>query len=388
MVEKRSPAYNVGPGEFIKEELEFRHWRQEDLAAVLGMSLKATNEVIRSKQAITIETAQKLGMAFGQSPQYWLNLDTNYRLRERRQDYAIKEVGTRAEIYAHMPIGEMVKKGWVGTAKPVAVLVKEVKRFWGMETLDFSFMDNAAFPMFRKSDAYPQYNPYFARTWFHMARRCAPLVQAEAFRREALEELGEQLHRITLRPKGPADFIHALNAAGVKFLVLSHLPKTYTDGAAFMDRGNPVIVYTGRYDRVDHFWFTVAHELAHIILHLISPDDVFMDNLDRLKSAAEHAADRHATRWLRTREVLACFKNVTFKSRIRVEECAARFELHPGLVVGILQHHGILPRANLNTMKGPILSQLPGAVQEKRMLELLRKACSQSLPRGPIGSKI
>ena len=41
-----------------------------------------------------------------------------------------------------------------------------------------------------------------------------------------------------------------------------------SDGACFFQEDNPVIVYTGRYDRVDNFWFTLAHEIAHVLLHL------------------------------------------------------------------------------------------------------------------------
>ena len=81
MVNKYAPLLNIGLGEFIKEELETRNWRQEDLADILGISLKSVNKLIMNKQAITIETAKLLSKAFGQSPQYWINLETNYRLR-------------------------------------------------------------------------------------------------------------------------------------------------------------------------------------------------------------------------------------------------------------------------------------------------------------------
>lgn len=80
-VMKYKPFLNISPGEFIKEELEARNWRQEDLAEILGISLKSVNKLIMNKQSITIETARLLSKAFGQSPRYWMNLDTNYRLR-------------------------------------------------------------------------------------------------------------------------------------------------------------------------------------------------------------------------------------------------------------------------------------------------------------------
>jgi HTH-type transcriptional regulator/antitoxin HigA len=81
MIKNYKPYFNIGPGPFIKEELEARNWRQEDLAEIMGMSSKSVNKLINNKQAITVETAQRLSKAFGQSPQYWFALDANYRLR-------------------------------------------------------------------------------------------------------------------------------------------------------------------------------------------------------------------------------------------------------------------------------------------------------------------
>ncbi|KUO60437.1 hypothetical protein APF79_09080 [bacterium BRH_c32] len=76
------PYMNIGPGEFIKEEMEIRQWTNKDLAQVIGLSQKTISELLNNKQRITLDTACYLGSAFGQSPQYWLNLDNNYRLRQ------------------------------------------------------------------------------------------------------------------------------------------------------------------------------------------------------------------------------------------------------------------------------------------------------------------
>lgn len=81
MIKKYKPYFNIGPGPFIKEELEARIWRQEDLAAVLGMSLKSVNKLIKNKQSITVKKVQLSSKVFGPSPQFWFALDANYRLR-------------------------------------------------------------------------------------------------------------------------------------------------------------------------------------------------------------------------------------------------------------------------------------------------------------------
>jgi len=81
MIKNYKPYFNIGPGPFIKEELAARNWRQEDLAEIMGMSSKLVNKLIKNNHTIDIRIAKLLSKAFGQSPQFWLALDENYRLR-------------------------------------------------------------------------------------------------------------------------------------------------------------------------------------------------------------------------------------------------------------------------------------------------------------------
>ncbi len=71
-----------------------------------------------------------------------------------------------------------------------------------------------------------------------------------------------------------------LNKKGIHFIIADHLPKTYLDGASFIaSDGAPVVGMTLRHDRLDNFWFTLFHELAHVKLHLTQhPHQVFFDN--------------------------------------------------------------------------------------------------------------
>src|SRR5690606_3956826 len=57
---------------------------------------------------------------------------------------------------------------------------------------------------------------------------------------------------------------------GVVMVVESHLPRTRLDGAALLtEAGTPVVALTVRYDRLDNFWFTLLHECAHVVKHLV-----------------------------------------------------------------------------------------------------------------------
>ncbi len=74
------PSVGFPPGDLIKEELEAKGWTQDDLAEIIGCTTSSINEVISGKRGITVETARNLGEAFGTGAQFWLNMETAYRL--------------------------------------------------------------------------------------------------------------------------------------------------------------------------------------------------------------------------------------------------------------------------------------------------------------------
>ncbi|MEO0123723.1 MAG: HigA family addiction module antitoxin [candidate division WOR-3 bacterium] len=372
MSRKYKPHFNIGPGPFIKEELKARNWRQEDLAAIIGMSLKSVNQLIKNKQTITVETAQLLSKAFGQSAQFWLNLDTNYRLRLKQDEERSKSVGMMAQIFKFMPIKEMVAKGWLKRYKNPYDLKSQVLNFWKKDNLDFSWLDVNALPNLRKSTAYNQFNLFYAHTWFQMAKKCAKIFIVGKYSENQFKQISDDFANYTLTNLSIKKFLKDLNSAGVKFFVLSHLQKTYLDGAAFFDNGNPVIVYTMRYNRIDNFWFTVAHEIAHILCHVRNKNDYFVDNLDAMTTKQEREANEYALKMIKASQIKEYFRGIdTYISEWRVNDCAREVGVSPALVVGVLQYEGKLSRRNLNRLKETVSDKIPSQYwAEKRLKEL------------------
>lgn len=360
MVKNLKPFMNIGPGDILQEELDARGWRQEDLAEILGMSLKSVNQLIKNKQSITIETAKLLGSAFDVSPQFWLNLDTNYRLRLQNNGNTQKDVEIKSLIYSYMPVKEMVEKGWLDKWNSTNELIGQVKDFWDIKKLDFSFLEKTQLPSLRKSDAYRQFNKYYALTWFKMAQHGAKKFTVPKYSRKKLETITKQFHRYTMLKTGVTNLINDLNNVGIKFFVLPHLQKTYIDGASFWDKSNPVIVYTMRYDRIDNFWFTVAHEIGHIEKHLKNKSDFFIDNLDYITTDKEKEANEYASLLLKVQEILEYFAPYEkYVSEVRVVNCSIELGVHPAVIVGVLQHYEKLPRRNLNRLKEAVSDKIP-----------------------------
>ena len=97
---------------------------------------------------------------------------------------------------------------------------------------------------------------------------------------------------------GPLKAREHLAKYGIALVVEKHLKSTYLDGAVLcLGDGRPVIGLTLRYDRIDNFWFTLMHELAHVSLHLgASEEKAFFDDLElKGSSRMEMEADEMAT---------------------------------------------------------------------------------------------
>jgi HTH-type transcriptional regulator/antitoxin HigA len=83
MATNRRPVAEVfPPGDFIREELEARGWTQSDLAAILGRPFQIVNQIVNGRKAITPRTARELEAALGPSAEFWMNLETSYRLHK------------------------------------------------------------------------------------------------------------------------------------------------------------------------------------------------------------------------------------------------------------------------------------------------------------------
>jgi addiction module HigA family antidote len=77
----------VTPGEILKEEfLEGYELSQAKLAAAVGISPNRIAEIVNNRRRITADTALRLGLYFGNSPEFWLNVQSHYDLKEARRN--------------------------------------------------------------------------------------------------------------------------------------------------------------------------------------------------------------------------------------------------------------------------------------------------------------
>jgi len=331
------------PGEYLRDELEARGWTQEDLAAILGRPLKTVNQILSAKKAITPQTAQELAAAFGTSAEVWLNLENAYRLGlEKREGGDIKR---RARLYDMAPIKDMRRRHWIKEAETLGELEDEVRRFFEIGNLEDEPCLVAAA---RKSATYQQ-TTASQKAWLFRAKDLASALRVAPYEERRLEEGLRLLHALTTSEQEVRRVPGVLADMGIRFVVVEHLPRTRIDGAAlWLDQASPVVALSLRYDRIDGFWFTLAHELSHIRHRDLLALDNDLVGAERAASAdkpeAERRADEEASQFLIPTAVLDNFiaRVRPFFSKNRIIQFANLHGIHPGIVVGQLQNRKVI----------------------------------------------
>ncbi len=364
-------AKKFGPGYFIREQMEIRGWIQEELADILGISTKHLSSILQDKQSLSIINAKKLSSVFNTSPQYWLNIDNDYRLwLEQEQKEQTADVEKRAVIYSHMPVRDMMKKGWISNTRDLEKLNEEVREYWTIPSIDFQFLEKSVLPYCKKSDACNKYNASYAATWFQMAKKYSAGFDVPSYNKQALEDLFINISDYTTRKNGIELFVNELNACGVKFFVLPHLEKTYLDGAAFLLNDTPVVVYTARYKRIDNFWFTVAHEIAHVLKHLDHNLPFVLDNLqEKSTDKQEKEANIMASKQLKHPEILDFLEPfLNYLTVSKIEECSAAINIHPAIIIGALAFNDKISYRNQSLFNENVMEFIPSKFVHKSLI--------------------
>lgn len=342
---KRTPAEAFPPGEILRDELDERGWTQADLATILGRNERDVNDIINAKRQVTPRTAKELAEALGTSAELWLNLQSAYDLWSTDLEEAEGTVARRARLFSKVPVNKLLKRGWIEASENIDVLEQRVLDFLGIDELDSTpqIWRHAA----RKASRYDAVSPH-QWAWLCRARQLATALEAQRHTKARFSDALNSLHACLAEPEEIRRVPGILAEGGVRVVVVEPLPGTKIDGATFwIDADSPVIAVSLRYNRIDWWWFTLAHELGHVAhRHGLGGDELpldidlaeDLDNEDR--PDYEREADRFAESFLVDQDSLANFiaRVRPLYSRKRIRAFAKSHGVHPGIVVGQLQH--------------------------------------------------
>jgi HTH-type transcriptional regulator/antitoxin HigA len=286
--EKAYPIDLPDPIAAIRFRMEQKGLKAKDLIPYIGSGPKVS-EVLAGKRSLSLNMIRKLAAGLGIPPEALL--------REPEVGSSLYDLATQGIAF---PVAEMVKRGWFDGFSGTLAEAKEhsddlIAGFVG------AFESALAIPAFNrqriKTDGCRDKSSLAA--WRIRVMNLARRETLPAYKSGAVTiEFLEALTHLSYLDSGPLLAREFLNKSGVHLVFEPHLPKTHLDGAALkLPNGDPVVALTLRYDRLDYFWFTLFHELAHIALHLDTDHlDLFLDDLaEKGSDKLEKQADRFAS---------------------------------------------------------------------------------------------
>ncbi len=154
-----------------------------------------------------------------------------------------------------------------------------------------------------------------------------------------------ELAKLSVEDEGPLKAQEYLEKHGIILVVEPHFQKTYLDGATILiNKNNPVIGLALRHDRLDNFWFTLMHELAHISQHYDSGVSFFFDEIEDVKvidiDDKEQEADEMAEEALLPKAKWEVSPARLIPSSMAANSLANELGVHVAIVAGQIRHKG------------------------------------------------
>lgn len=351
--ERWAPSWAVAPGEILVEALEERGMTQAELGRRMARPLKTISEIATGKAAVTPDTAIQLERALGIPAATWLGLEWRYReAQARERDLA--DLAGHADWLARFPVRDLVARGILGRNSTGPQRAAELLSFFGVSSpagWDQHWGQVAA--SYRMSDRL-RVSRYAVAVWVREAERDASGVDLPAHDPARLREVIGELRPLTHALVAGAAIDRArelLMPSGVGLLLVPGVTGAPASGAVRWIRGNPWIALTLRHRTDDQLWFSLFHEIGHVLER--GPRRELVEELEdqELPRDDERAANAFARevllpqadldRWLAGRPI----------DRKAIRDFAAAQDVAPGIVVGRLERDGRVRRGQFSDLK-------------------------------------
>ena len=346
-----SPSEVSPPGETLRELLEERGIPQAELALRMGRPRKTISEIINGKAALTHETALQLELVLGVPADFWNSRERIYRaylasLEEK------KRLEAEAAWCGNFPIKQMAELGWVKRPEGKSARVHELFSYFGVVSSDqWTELYSDVAVAFRTSAKF-EADRFSLGAWLRYGLRESQRVDAAPFDRSRFE--GALAEARALTRQDPEAFVPALRsscaAAGVVVMFVPELPRSRASGATrWVTPDKALIQLSLRYKTNDHLWFTFFHEAAHILLH--GKRLIFIESNGSSEAQEEAQANAWAADWLIPPAAYSKFTERARFTEPLVRQFAKLIDIAPGIVVGRLQHDGLVKHSQLNHLK-------------------------------------
>ena len=329
--DEKYPISSPNPISAIKFRMEQQGLKNKDLIPYIGSKSKVS-EVLSGKRALSLNMIRKLNEGLG-IPAEVLIQETGKAL----PDSSVMKHGI------NFPFTEMFRRGWFkdffnGTLNEAKEFKEELLiQFIGpFKINDFALCYN------RKSDNTKSENiDDILIAWRIRVMNIAVTEKLPVWNKENLtEEFFSELAKLSYLHEGPKLAKEFLNKAGIHFVIENHLEKSHLDGSSMlMPDGSPLIALTLRHDRLDSFWFTLFHELAHVKQHLSENNTAYFDDMNNeMSKTIEKEADSYAKEMLIPSQLWKSSGLRITSTASDIKLFASKYRISPSIPAGRLRY--------------------------------------------------
>jgi HTH-type transcriptional regulator/antitoxin HigA len=331
--------YAVPTGDFILEWMEDHGLSQAEMARRLGVSPKHVSKLLTGA-SLTPEVATKLELVTGIAARIWLSYEATYRADVARLAMT-EEVSSQKELARLFPLTQLRKLGRTeATMRTPGVAVMELLAFFqvgSVKALQAAVSRQAV--AYRQGTAHTV-DEYALATWLRLGEIEAALsdVRLAEYDAKELKRLLPALRACSVDPKPNfgQTLVESLAAVGVRLIFVAEIKGARMYGATRWIQDRPVIALTARGRDDGQFWFTLFHELGHVLLHQDHRTHIRPADADAAADPAELQANAFASEVLIPKNVEARLAGL--RSKTDVVRFAREIGVSPGVVVGRLWH--------------------------------------------------
>jgi len=355
MIREHTPSdLAIPPGEYLEEVLSELGMTKNELARRMNRPAPKLSAIFSGEKTITPDTALQLEKVVGVPAHIWAGLEAEYRLTLARHQkvHEMQKLREESRSVTKFCYSELVKWGFVAKKTKATEKVQELHHFFGVTSLKNIPTLKRYQAAFRQGTG--KRSPEATSSWLRIGELQAQKTKAAPFQKNVLKSALPSIHEMTrLSPdKFEARLRQILLDAGVVLVFCPHLTKTYLHGATFwMGQKKAVLMLTNRGSWADIFWFSLFHEIGHLLLH--SKKMVFLEgeNLEHQLDKPEKEADRFAADILIQPGDFEAFISAKAFYPRDIEAFACHLGIDPGIVVGRLQHDGNLKNSWHNHLR-------------------------------------
>lgn len=332
------------PGATIREQLNDRGMSQKEFATRMSMSEKHISKLINGEVLLTPDTSQKLEMVLGIPAKFWNNLESIYRDKLTKIKYE-NSIASDIIIVKKLPYNEMSKYGWIGQTNDVVERVMNARKYF--EVVDLGLIVNKCkMNIACRRLAINEKSDLALMAWAQQAKILARTIPVSVINTKLLLRSIPVIRNMTdMKPNVFCPKIKELfSHCGIALVFLPHLQGSFLQGATFIDNNKIVIGITTRGRDADKFWFSLFHEIAHIILGHIYKNNGVTDNDER-------EADRWASDNLIDDTAYSLFSKHGNYTERSIVDFAKEQGIAPGIVVGRMQRDKIIRYNMYNKLK-------------------------------------